>query len=422
MFGGLLIILCISIFLTPNEQGYFYTLNSLIALQVFFELGLNLVIIQFSSHEMKHLQWSANGTLEGDEIAEGRIKSLARLVALWFIVVSLVLIVIVIPSGILFFQNQGDSESPLLINVIWSTTVVAVSAAMLINGLLALLEGCHKVAEANKIRSLMNLANIFGICISLYAGLGLMSVAVGAALSVLIGLLRINKRFLNFYSFLFSKKPLKTTLNWKEEIFPFQWRIALSWMSGYLAFQIYNPVIFKVDGSIIAGQMGMSLQIILAINGLTGAWITSKMPYFGTLISQNKYLELNKLFRKLFIKSFIVNIILVFIFCALIYTAGVFNLNIVQRLLSINNLIILSIACIANHVTFCLACYLRAHLREPLLKVSILSGLTTLILVFLIVPLHGVNSAVYIYIFNSLFVGLLGSIFIFKTHLKRIRI
>jgi len=417
MIGGLLIILFISKFLTPNEQGYFYTINSLIALQVFFELGLNLVIIQFSSHEMKHMQWGGDGVLEGDELAKGRIKSLARLVALWFVVVSIVLIVIVIPTGMLFFNN-GDPESPLLINIIWSTTVLAVAASMLLNGMLALLEGCHKVVEANQIRSLMNLANIFGICSALYTGLGLMSVAVGATLGVLIGIYRIYRKFFNFYLFLFCKNQLKTTLNWKEEIFPFQWRIALSWMSGYLAFQIYNPVLFKVEGSSIAGQMGMSLQIIFAINGLTGAWITSKMPYFGTLISQNKHNELKKLFRNLLIKSLTINLILVFMFCVSIYTAGVFDLNIAKRLLSIDNLIILSIACIANHITFCLACYMRAHLREPLLRVSILSGFVTLTLVILIVPIYGVNSAVYIYFFNSLFIGLFGSTYAFKTHLK----
>ena len=422
MIGGLSTILCISIFLTQNEQGYFYTLNSLIALQVFFELGLNLVIVQFTSHEMKHLQWGRDGALEGDEVAKVRIKSIARLVALWFIVVSTILIVIVIPGGILFFQNHSDHERPFLLNIIWATTVVAVSVSMLINGLLALLEGCQTVSEANKVRSWMNLANIFGVCISLYAGFGLISVAVGATLSLLIGIFRINKKFLKFYLFLFSEKPLKTTLNWKEEILPFQWRIALSWMSGYLAFQIYNPVIFKVDGPISAGHMGMSLQIIFAINGLTGAWITSKMPYFGTLISHNKYYELNKLFKNLFIKSLSVNIMIVFIFCVSIYTAEIFDLNITKRLLSINNLIILSVSCVANHITFCLACYMRAHLNEPLLKVSILSGLLTFILVLLIVPFYGVNSAVYIYFFNSVFVGLLGSIYVFKAHQRKIKI
>ena len=37
--------------LSAAEQGYYYTFNSLLALQVFVDLGLTTVIVQFAGHK-----------------------------------------------------------------------------------------------------------------------------------------------------------------------------------------------------------------------------------------------------------------------------------------------------------------------------------------------------------------------------------
>lgn len=55
--GGLVTLVFISLFLSTEEQGYYYTFGSIIAIQVFFELGLNSIITQYAAHEVAHLQW-----------------------------------------------------------------------------------------------------------------------------------------------------------------------------------------------------------------------------------------------------------------------------------------------------------------------------------------------------------------------------
>lgn len=42
-----------------------------LALQVVFELGMSYVVMQFASHEMAHLFWTPQGTLDGDA---GKLK------------------------------------------------------------------------------------------------------------------------------------------------------------------------------------------------------------------------------------------------------------------------------------------------------------------------------------------------------------
>ena len=45
-------------------------------------------------------------------------------------------------------------------------------------------------------------------------------------------------------------------VDWRTEIWPFQWRLAVSWLCGYFTFQLFNPILFAVRGPIEAGQMG----------------------------------------------------------------------------------------------------------------------------------------------------------------------
>jgi hypothetical protein len=53
--AGLVTVGLIARFLSPAEQGYYYTFGSLIALQIVFELGFSFVILQLATHERAHL-------------------------------------------------------------------------------------------------------------------------------------------------------------------------------------------------------------------------------------------------------------------------------------------------------------------------------------------------------------------------------
>jgi len=53
--AGLMTLLVIIKFLSPELQGYYYTFSSLIRLRVLVELGLNFAIVQFANHEMASL-------------------------------------------------------------------------------------------------------------------------------------------------------------------------------------------------------------------------------------------------------------------------------------------------------------------------------------------------------------------------------
>src|SRR5665647_910123 len=65
LFSGLVMLLLVVRYLTPDEQGYYYTFASILALQIFFELGMSYVVMQSASHERAYLTWSKAGPMKG---------------------------------------------------------------------------------------------------------------------------------------------------------------------------------------------------------------------------------------------------------------------------------------------------------------------------------------------------------------------
>ena len=77
-FTGVGSVFFISTFLTGVEQGFYYTFGSILALQVFFELGLTGIMTQYVAHEASHLVLNKNGEYQGEERYKSRLASLVR--------------------------------------------------------------------------------------------------------------------------------------------------------------------------------------------------------------------------------------------------------------------------------------------------------------------------------------------------------
>src|SRR5689334_17769121 len=71
--AGLVTVALIARFLSPAEQGYYYTFGSLVAVQIIFELGFSFVILQMASHERARLSISEDCEITGDSVAHARL-------------------------------------------------------------------------------------------------------------------------------------------------------------------------------------------------------------------------------------------------------------------------------------------------------------------------------------------------------------
>ena len=176
----------------------------------------------------------------------------------------------------------------------------------------------------------------------------------------------------------------KWSISYVKEIFPYQWRIALSWISGYFIFQLFNPILFATEGATVAGRMGMTLQALNGISALSMSWIVTKVPLFSQYIAKKDFSSLDNLFDKTLVSMLTINMILLFTFITVICTLNVYNLKYANKFLPILPTIILSLACFVNQLIFAWATYLRCHKKEPFLLQSIVFAvLVSLSTVFL---------------------------------------
>ena len=89
-------------FLSPEEQGYYYTFLTLLGLSMFLELGLGIILTNFASHEFSNLKWNHNNLI-GNSSSLDRSYSLIKKTILWFTLLALLFFILMIGIGVFFF-------------------------------------------------------------------------------------------------------------------------------------------------------------------------------------------------------------------------------------------------------------------------------------------------------------------------------
>ncbi|MBV8254354.1 MAG: hypothetical protein JO154_17275 [Chitinophaga sp.] len=414
--GGSIAIIFIAAFLSKAEQGYYYTFASILALQIFFELGFSGIITQYAAHEAVHLLPNKDGGYEGELRYKSRLSSLLHIAVKWFSVLSLALFVVLAIAGFVFFTHFGNANTE---NVSWNGPWLLLSFSatimLLVTPLLAFLEGLGKVREVAKIRLIQQAAQLLGLLLFLSLGLKLYAGPVATILSLMVypiwilsgGQLNLLKNIWHYFD-------TAHTISFRQEIFPYQWRIALSWISGYFIFQLFNPVIFATDGPAAAGQMGMTLAILNGILSISLSWYNTKVPLFSSLIAKGDYVTLDSVFNKTIRNASLICGAAIIVFLGGIYILNYFNVPIVHRFLSAIPLWAMCIATFINQLVFGLATYLRCHKQEPLLIQSIMMGVFSIMSTIFLGKLCGVIGITLGYTFLTIFISLIGAVVIFN--------
>jgi len=160
-------------------------------------------------------------------------------------------------------------------------------------------------------------------------------------------------------------------IDWWKEVWPFQWRIAVSYASGFFIFQLFNPILFRFAGPAAAGRMGMSINISNALASVAIAWINTKAAPFGSLIARREFDQLDRLFFRSAAQAFT----LCFIGSLVVWSAALFldlhQMPFAQRLLPPLPFALLLLSMNINQMVSSMALYLRAHKQEKFLANSV---------------------------------------------------
>jgi hypothetical protein len=374
--AGLVTVLLIARFLTPDEQGYYYTFFSLCALQIVFELGFCFVVLQLAAHECARMTISSDGLVTGDSIAHSRLASVLQQAARWYSVAAALMATTLLPAGLYFFATHQHAGTVVAWRAPWCLLIVVTAITFQMDPLCAFVEGCGFVSQMAKMRICQAIvASLFAWTVML-TGHGLFAPAMLImGNGVMQAWFLLGHRLRRVLIGLFRHKVAGNSVSWRREIWPFQWRIAITWISSYLIFQIFNPVLFAFEGPVAAGRMGMSLSIATSIGSAGIAWMSTKASPFGAMIARREFAKLDRLFfRTLWQSTSLISAAAAGFFLCLMIGSSVYP-RLAARMLPPWTFGLLLLTTIMNHVVSSEALYMRSHKREPLLIQTVVIAL-----------------------------------------------
>ena len=410
-FAGLIGLILITQYCSSDVQGFYYTFISLVALQSFVELGLYIVIASIASHEWAELKLGMNGQITGNPAALSRLISLGRFIFKWYAVAALIFFSLSSVGGYwLFAQSQ-------IVNVDWKLPwfiYVAFSSVWLwCMPFLSLLEACGQVDRVAVFRFWQTFASSICSWVAIAGHHDLWALPVLVMVSVISCLyyLLVTKR--TFFRPFFNS-PSLDSIRWCTEIFPMQWRLALQGLMNYFSFSVFTPVMFYHYGPKVAGQMGMTQQILMAMLSIALIWVTTKAPQFGILVARREFQKLDIEWRRATQISVSLVLVGAFLFTAALVLSALLHLDPTDRLLPLLPSLFLAIATVFVAVVQCIAVYLRAHKKEILTAPGVLTGALTGLMVWKLGAAFGPVGATASYLFVTAFLALPMTVVVFR--------
>lgn len=379
ILAGAITLVLLPMWLSPTQQGYYYTFASLLALQVFFELGLNQVIIQFVSHEAAHLRFHDDGTVDGGADRLARLNGIVALIRRWYVAAAVGFAVLASAAGSIFFSLKGQGLNADEWAPAWIAVVLLTSVNLYLSPRLAMIEGAGRVGQVARLRLIQSMAGYAVLWTLLLLGAGLWVTAAVPAVSAIATLvwLRVQGGWLR------QARGTTSTLSWRHDIFPLQWRIAVSWACGYFIFNLFTPIVFAAHGAEEAGRLGMAMSVFNAVTALGLSWINAKAPAFTMHISRGESSALNRLFTAVSVRSTVASALLAFTVVAVVTVATQQGVTAMHRIASPWTLFWIACATVVNTAVYAAATYMRAHREEPMLPVSVTAAVLTVVAVLL---------------------------------------
>jgi O-antigen/teichoic acid export membrane protein len=370
LVSGPITMLLIPLFLSPEQQGYWYLFGSISALSIFADLGFSNIILQFSAHEFAYLRFSDNGLLTGNEVNLKKLGSFFKFVIKWISAICAVVFPIIYTIGVGFFIRDNVLGIYL---IPWTIYAIGSLINFFNNSILSFIEGLNKIESVQRIRIFVSIVNTVTTVMVLILGGNIYALALGMLLSASSIFISLFSKFKGILAQLVNVSR-GFVYNWKKEILPLFSKYVISFSGGYFMFQIYTPLMHYFHGPIYSGKVGITLALVVAIFNLSNIWMYTITPKMNMLISLKSWNDLDKLFLKRLSFSLGTYCLLcIGLAVFLIFFRNIWVLpSIVSRFLPLELIVILLFCYFMEVFVNAWALYLRGHKKEPFCVISVL--------------------------------------------------
>ena len=331
---------------------------------------MNQVVTQMTAHDIAHLELRPDGSLVGPAEGLDRLASLASKLRRWYGVAALLFIAAVGPAGVAFFVHHPTQADVRWLGP-WLLLTVATAGNLYLGPSLAMLEGAGQVGEVARMRLVQSMIGYAVTWLALVGGAQLWASTTLVVVSALYSGWWLHRHGTMLHWLRARRVAPGAHVDWRRDIFPLQWRIAVSWVSGYFIFQLFTPLLFRNQGAVAAGRFGIVLAMFSAIQQIGMSWVYSKGPLMAAHIARGERAALNAVFRRAARPS----VVFMVLACSAAVAGGTLmswaGLPIARRLASPEVLLWIGLTTIVNTFVFAMAVYMRAHKEEPMMPASV---------------------------------------------------
>lgn len=355
--------------LSAAELGFFFAFLSFGALVQLADFGLSYAALQTAG------QFAGSGRL-------GDLPALAKRVAMWNLIATAVATLAVAALGAATFSTNAAAAARM--DVAWRGPWVAYLVAVFVNQLtmprLSLREGSGRIVAVWTVRLVQEWIAGLACLIAVYRGAGLWSLAVFVGARALVAALWLARPDPTVHAAGVAAYPLT---RWMSDVWPFQWKIGLSGLSGYLIFRAFTPIVLLEKGPVAAGQFGLAISLMNLLIAVSSAWPLSHAARYAALNAAGRFDELRREFPGMLWASTALAALAAIVLSAVLWEARRLGVTVALRLPEMTATTLIFLTAVVHHFVACFAVLLRSEGREPLLIPSVAGGVVTVLIVWL---------------------------------------
>ncbi|HEX5732537.1 MAG TPA: hypothetical protein VF131_06855 [Blastocatellia bacterium] len=354
-------------FLTLAEQGYWFTFLGIVTMTNYAEMGMGQVILQFAAHEAGRTSGEVGNQLSHDD---KRLKSILRISLIFGGLSALLQFAIALPLGYLILSSHasGDQQVEWVGPWVLLCCVAPLNLALIFVN--SFLEGCQFIVGANLRRALQAIAQVVVTLLVFSLGGKLWSLGAGLFASFVAGLVWIALAHGRYLARLMAGFRQNREISWRLEVWPLQWRYAMTWSTGLFTYGLFNPLIFSLAGAEAAGQFGFSMAVVGVVLAYSQVWTASRAAVFAKLNAGADWGELKRLFDRSIKYGLMAYLLGVMGVLTALYLININLPSLAVRFLDPLATAILLAGGGVNLITFFITYFVRSFKEEPFVKLA----------------------------------------------------
>ena len=364
-------------YLSDAERGYHYTFFSLLGFSALFDGGVSFSAQQFISREAAHLRVSRHHRLEGSAEGVARLSALFRQTCRWYSRAALAFGVLLLAGGGVFFWATAQDDLPWQIP--WLLCVATAAVSLATSPLTSLITGIGRVVSIAASNAARSIASAAALCGLLACGAGLYAGPVSGLAGFLVWLLSMLMRWLPLVRQTALCESAADPINWRAQVWPMQWRMAVSIACGFFIFRAITPVVFSTCGPIEAGKFGLTQMAIDFAAQVSSSWLAVRTPLMAKLHSLRSAAALDRLFQSTFWISVAGYCGCIVMGMGFLWLLRPLHPRLVNAFLEPTPFALLAAWTLSNQIVAVLAAYCRTAGNEPFMALSIASAVATLL-------------------------------------------